>query len=139
MEQKNWSVVRRLVGYDRYSSHAALETLNHVYTLLRHYVNFFQPVMKLVSKTRHGAKVHKVYDTARTPYQRLVEAGMLMEAKQQHLAAMYHGLNPVLLLKQINENLEGLWTLAERPTPQSQGRIKANSVTVTSEATMALR
>ena len=65
VEQKNWSVVRRLVGYDRYSSRAALEALNRVYDLTRLYVNFFQPVMKLVSKTRHGAKVHKVYDTAR--------------------------------------------------------------------------
>ena len=61
MEQKNWSVVRRLIGYDRYNSRAALEALNGVYNLLRLYVNFFQPVMKLVTKTRHGAKVHKVY------------------------------------------------------------------------------
>ena len=60
MEQKNWSVVRRLIGYDRYNSRAALEALNHVYDLVRLYVNFFQPVMKLVDKTRHGAKVHKV-------------------------------------------------------------------------------
>ena len=50
VEQKNWSVVRRLVGYDRYSSRPALETLNRVYDLLRLYVNFFQPVMKLVSR-----------------------------------------------------------------------------------------
>jgi len=68
VEQKNWSVVRRLIGYDRYSSKAALEALNRIYYLTRLYVNFFQPVMKVVSKTRHGAKVHKVYDTARTPY-----------------------------------------------------------------------
>ena len=113
VEQKNWSVVRRLVGYDRYNPRAALEALNRIYSLLRLYVNFFQPVMKLVSKTRHGAKVHKVYDTARTPYQRLVEAGVLTEAKRQELLAIYHGLNPVLLLKQINENLERLWNLAE--------------------------
>lgn len=72
-------MVRRLVGYDRYNSRAALEALNRVYDLLRPYVNFFQPVMKLVSKTRHGAKVHKVYDTARTPYQRLLETGVLTE------------------------------------------------------------
>ena len=92
-------MVRRLVGYDRYNSRASLEALNGIYELLCLYVNFFQPVMKLVSKTRHGAKVHKVYDMARTPYQRLLEAGVLAEAKQQGLAAIYHGLNPVLLLK----------------------------------------
>jgi len=113
VEQKNWSVVRRLVGYDRYNSRAALEALNRVYNLLRLYVNFFQPVMKLVRKTRHGARVYKVYDTARTPYQRLLESDVLTEPKRQELLAIYHGLNPVLLLKQINENLERLWNLAE--------------------------
>ncbi|MEE8162537.1 MAG: transposase, partial [Anaerolineae bacterium] len=51
VEQKNWSVVRRVVGYDRYSSRAALERLNMLYDCLRLYVNFFQPVMKLVAKT----------------------------------------------------------------------------------------
>jgi hypothetical protein len=114
VEQKNWSVVRRLIGYDRYKSRAALEALNRVYDLLRLYVNFFQPTMKLVHKTRHGAKVHKIYDTAQTPYQRLLRSGVLAEAKQQALAATYHGLNPVLLLRQINERLESLWDLAER-------------------------
>jgi len=115
VEQKNGNVVRRLVGYDRYNSRSALEAINRVYNLLRLYVNFFQPTMKLVTKTMHGAKVHKVYDTAQTPYQRLVESGVLTEDKRQELATIYHGLNPVLLLKQINSNLEQLWRLAERP------------------------
>ncbi len=97
VEQRNWSVVRRLIGYDRYNSRAALEALNRVYDLTCLYVNFFQPVMKLVDKTRHGAKVHKVYDTAQTPYQRLLKAGVLTETKRQELAAAYHGLNPVSL------------------------------------------
>jgi len=118
VEQKNWSVVRRLIGYDRYNSRAALEALNRVYDLLRLYINFFQPVMKLKHKTRHGARVHKVYDTAQTPYQRLLEAGVLAEAKREELAATYRGLNPRLLLKQINGNLECLWRLAERPAHQ---------------------
>jgi len=128
--QKNWSVVRRLIGYDRYSSKAALEALNRVYDLTRLYVNFFQPVMKLVSKTRHGARVHKVYDAARTPYQRLLEAGVLTEAKRQELAAIYHGLNPVSLLKQINENLEHLWAMAEYPV-QQQRKVRTYQASVT--------
>jgi len=89
-----------------------LEAVNRIYDLLRLYANFFQPVMKLVSKTRHGARVHKVYDRAKTPYKRLLESGVLTESKQQELAATYHGLNPVLLLKQTNQNLECLWKLA---------------------------
>jgi hypothetical protein len=136
VEQKNWSVVRRLVGYDRYSSRAALETLNRIYALLRLYINFFQPVMKLMGKTRHGSKVRKVYDTAKTPYQRLLEFGVLTEEKQQELAATYHGLNPVLLLKQINENLECLWRLAERPRERDKPKSRNNSVTAIYEATI---
>jgi hypothetical protein len=130
VEQKNWSVVRRLVGYDRYDSKAALEALNRVYNLTRLYVNFFQPDMKLVHKSRNGAKVRKVYDKAQTPYQRLLAAGVLNEVKRQELAAMYHRLNPTLLLRQINQNLERLWGLARYPTTRSvKGKIKEASVT----------
>ena len=86
--------------------------------------------MKLVSKTRHGAKVHKVYDTTQTPYQRLLRSGVLTEAKKQELAATYHVLNPILLLKQINENLESLWKLAEHPAYQ-QRRVKTCEALVT--------
>ena len=115
VEQKNWSVVRRVIGYDRFSSKEAFKTLDDVYTLLRLYVNFFQPVLKLVGKSRHGAKVHKVYDTAQTPYQRLLKSGVLTEEKRQELAAIYGALNPVSLLRQIRKTVEYLWTLAERP------------------------
>ena len=114
VEQKNWSVVRRVIGYDRFSSKVAFKTLGDVYTLLRLYVNFFQPVLKLVGKTRNGARVHKVYDIAQTPYQRLLRSGVLTEAKNQELANIYGALNPVTLLKQIRQSVEHLWTLAER-------------------------
>jgi hypothetical protein len=116
VEQKNGNVVRRLVGYDRYASKAAYQCLERLYASVRLYTNFFQPTMKLVSKTRHGAKVHKVYDTARTPYQRLLESEVLTETKKQELATTYHYLNPVHILKQINDNLESLWKLAAHPT-----------------------
>jgi hypothetical protein len=114
VEQKNGSVVRRLVGYDRYSSRAALEALDRLYGLLRWYVNFFQPVMKLKHKSRHGARVHKVYDTARTPYQRLLESGALSPTQATRLAATYRALNPVLLLRQVHSAQEQLWRLAHR-------------------------
>jgi len=115
VEQKNWAVVRRAIGYNRYSSRPAFDCLNRIYLLQRLYVNLFQPVMRLVSKTRDGAKVHKVYDQARTPYQRLLEADALTEAKRQELAATYLRLNPVSLKKQIEDNLERLESLRERP------------------------
>ncbi|MBI2907453.1 MAG: hypothetical protein HYX92_07370 [Chloroflexi bacterium] len=120
MEQKNWTVVRQVVGYKRYSSRPALDCMNRIYLLLRLYVNFFHPMMnpELGSgKTRDGAKVRKVYDQARTPYRRLLDAGALTEAKRQELAATCDQLNPVLLLKQIESNVDRLDVLSEGPAP----------------------
>ena len=114
VEQKNGNVVRRLVGYDRYTSKAAFECLERLYYNTRLYMNFFQPTMKLRSKSRCGAKVHKVYETAQTPYQRLLRSGVLGETGRTEMAATYHALNPVLVLKHINGTLEQLWRLAER-------------------------
>lgn len=114
VEQKNWSVVRRTIGYDRFSSKAAFKALDDIYILLRLYINFFQPVMKLVGKSRNGARVHKVFDKAKTPYQRLLESGILTEGKKKELASIYSALNPAKLLKQIQRDVEHLWTLADK-------------------------
>ena len=131
VEQKNGNIVRRFVGYARYDSKTSYEHLGRVYDLVRLYINFFQPTMKLISKTRHGAKVYKVYDTAQTPYQRLMRAGILTEAKKAELATTYASLNPRLLLKQINDNLEKLWQLAVRPLGnRNYDAIRRASVTV---------
>jgi hypothetical protein len=119
VEQKNWSVVRRTIGYDRYSTKPSLETLNRLYQTLRLYVNFFQPTMKLYGKTRHGSKIHRVYAPAQTPYRRLLACGVLTEDKRQELAAIYAGLNPFLLRQRIDENLKQLWDLADKPGSQS--------------------
>lgn len=70
--------------------------------------------MKLVRKTRNGAKVHKVYDTAQTAYQLLLKSGVLTEDKKSELDNIYGALNPMTLLKQIRESVEHLWTLADR-------------------------
>jgi hypothetical protein len=107
-------VIRRVIGYDRFSSKAAFKALEDVYALLRLYINFFQPVSKLVRKSRHRTKVYKLYDTARTPYQRLLRSGVLMEDKKRELADAYGALNPVTLLKEIRRSVEYLCTLAER-------------------------
>jgi hypothetical protein len=114
VEQKNGAIVRRVIGRDRYSSKQSYETLNRIYYLLRLYVNFFQPAMKLVSKTRHGAKVHRVYDTALTPYQRVLKSGVIEEVSKVQINSIYAHLNPVRLLKQINDNVEHLWQLRDR-------------------------
>jgi hypothetical protein len=114
VEQKNGNIVRRVIGRDRYSSKQAYETINRVYYLLRLYMNFFQPTMKLVSKTRHGAKNCRLYDTAQTPYNRVLKSGVISEATKTQICSTYAHLNPVSLLKQINQNVEQLWQLRDR-------------------------
>ena len=120
VEQKNWSVVRRLIGYDRYSTREALEQLQHVHGLARLYFNFFQPVMKLVSKTREGAKVRKVYDRARTPYRRVLESTDLSDEARQSLTQLYNNLDPVSLRDQINRALDTLWSLTDQRLGRSR-------------------
>lgn len=114
VEQKNWQLVRKMVGYDRYATKAALGALGEVYEPLRWYVNFFQPLRKVVSRERVGARVKKRYDTARTPYQRLVASGVLSEEEQGKLRRLYLSLNPVALRAEVEAALERLWRLAER-------------------------
>jgi hypothetical protein len=114
VEQKNGNVIRRLVGYERYSSQLAYQSLQRLYFSIRLYLNFFQPTMKIISKTRQGAKVHKIYETAQTPYQRLQNLGLLNPTRKAQLEAIYSGLNPVRLLSQINANLSQLWKLSDR-------------------------
>ena len=121
VEQKNGNIVRRLIGHARYASKIAFVCLERIYALVRLYINFFQPTMKLISKTRHGAKVHKVYEPAQTPYQRLLKLGVLNKEKQAELAATYQGLNPVKLLNQINDNLNSLWKLADHTNSSVTG------------------
>ena len=71
VEQKNWTVVRRNVGYYRYDTPRELDLLNQLWPLVSTQVNLFLPQQKLLTKTRHGAKVIKTHDTARTPFDRL--------------------------------------------------------------------
>jgi hypothetical protein len=111
VEQKNGAIVRHLVGYDRYASKAAYAQLARVYRLVRLHGNFFQPTQKLLRKTREGAKARRVYDAARTPFQRLQDSGALDPAKQAELESVYRRLNPLQLRRQIDVELEQLWTL----------------------------
>jgi len=117
VEQKNGAIVRHLIGYDRFASKAAYAQLTRVYQLARLHVNFFQPVQKLVTKTRQGARVHRVYDRAQTPYQRLCASGVLAPATRDELAARYQRLNPLQLRRDLEAALDHLWTLAA-PDPR---------------------
>ena len=114
VEQKNWSVVRSYVGYDRYESAAALVQMRRVYELLRLYVNLYQPVMKLVGKEREGARVHKKYDVARTPYRRAEAAGVMQGEAVAHLEGLMAQWGPLGLRRRLEAELEQLWRLRVR-------------------------
>ena len=86
-------MVRQNVGYARYDTPAELEVLNELYASLRLYVNFFQPQMKLASKTRRGAKVTKRFDQARTPYQRALGSPHVVQEAKAALTRTYMELN----------------------------------------------
>jgi len=103
VEQKNYSVVRRAVGYSRYDTEEERNTLNELYGHLRLYTNFFQPVMKLIEKTRIGSKVIKKYDKPWTPYQRVLESPLVPDSKKQQLKEQYATLNPAELKRKITK------------------------------------
>jgi hypothetical protein len=116
VEQKNWTAVRQMVGYDRYEGPVACAALAALYEPLRLYLNFFQPVMVLIDKQRDGAKVKKRYDRAKTPYQRTLEAPTVPPEVKAHLRQLYLTLNPAALLRQIEAAQNALWKLALRPS-----------------------
>lgn len=101
VEEKNGSVVRRMIGYDRYEGRKAWNTLCKLYRELRLYVNFFQPSLKLLEKHREGAKVTRHYEPARTPYQRVLNSSVDAEIKNS-LTSQYQTLDAVGLLSKIN-------------------------------------
>ncbi len=112
VEQKNYSVVRRAVGYRRYDTPSELEALNELYAVLRLYTDYFQPSMKLIEKTRVGSKVRKKYDRARTPYRRVLESGAVPEQAKDELKRVYETLNPAKLGRQISRLQDRLDELA---------------------------
>ena len=120
VEQKHWSVVRKLIGYDRYESEAALGQLNRVYDLLRLWVNHWQPLLKLVGKERNGGKLTKRYDIAQTPYRRVLVAGVLSQQPLVLLEKEHASWGPASLRMQIEVEIEALWSLRERPSPHIQ-------------------
>jgi hypothetical protein len=103
VEQKNWSVVRRAVGYGRYDSPGQLELLNTLYTRLHLYINFFLPVMKVEEKVRLGSKVKRVYDDPLTPYARVLASDYVSDQDRAELREAYGYLDLIDLRRRIDE------------------------------------
>ena len=113
IEQKNWAVVRRLVGYDRLEL-AALPALERIHDLAYDYINFLHPVRKLVSKTRTGPRVTRRYDVAQTPFHRLLDSGALSRTMANQLRTRSKHIDPFRLKVQLEAAQRTLATRALR-------------------------
>jgi hypothetical protein len=124
VEQKNWSVVRRLLGYDRYETEATCAALQRVYAALRLWTNHWQPVFKLIGKERTGARVRKQYDRAQTPYRRVLARGVLTPAAQARLEQEHAATGPAAAWQAVDTAREALWRLPTG-TARSLGPVQA--------------
>jgi hypothetical protein len=109
VEQKNWDVVRKMVGYARFDTYEQLDIIKRIESLLSFYQNYFQPSQKLLIKERVGAKVKKKYDTAQTPCRRLLSRQDVPEQRKKTLLSTSRDLNPIQLLRSIQDLVSELY------------------------------
>jgi transposase InsO family protein len=115
IEQKNWTHVRKLLGWERYDRHEAVEAINDLYRHeLRLWLNLFLPSVKLVKKVRVGSKVRRVYDGPRTPFERVRECPQADREQVVRLEELRKSLDPFQLANTIERKLEGIYRLANR-------------------------
>jgi hypothetical protein len=121
VEQKNWAIVRTVVGYHRYDTPAELALLNKIWVLQSLLTNYFYPQQKLISKVRNGGKVIKKYDRATTPHRRAADHDGVSAEDKIILAETYTTLNPAAAQRQIQALTDRLLkiTTSKAHPPQS--------------------
>lgn len=121
IEQKNWTHVRKLMGWDRYDTTEAVEAMNDLYlNELRLFMNVFMPSMKLLRKERIGSRMKRIYDKPKTPLQRVIESKQGKPEKIAALMRLRDTINPFELSLTIEAKLEYLFSLAnKRHSPKS--------------------
>jgi len=115
IEQKNWTHVRKLMGWDRYDTKEAVEAMNDLYrNELRLFMNLFLPSMKLLKKQRIGSKLKRIYDKPKTPLQRVLDSKCGDPVKITKLKELQASLNPFELAQTIESKLQHIYSLANR-------------------------
>jgi hypothetical protein len=115
VEQKNWTHVRKLLGWQRYDSQVAVEAINDLYRHeLRLWLNLYLPSVKLVKKARVGSKVRRVYDAAQTPLERVLAGGQFKKDQAAELKKLHLSLDPFQLGKVIDQKLGRIYERANR-------------------------
>src|ERR1700737_4579223 len=124
VEQKNWAVVRTVVGYHRYDTAPELLLLNEIWQLQSQLTNYFYPQQKLVFKVRDGAKVTKKYDTATTPSRRAIDHPTMTEDRIASMARTHALINPAATQRQIQAlTAQLLKVTTSKSEPASRARI----------------
>ena len=108
VEQKNWSLVRRAVGYYRYDTLEELSILNELYASLNLYNNHFQPTQKMIQKTRDGTRIVKKYDKLATPYERVLNSPWIDCSKKDELRKVHETLDLYILKSNMAHSQESL-------------------------------
>lgn len=122
VEQKNGAIIRRFVGYDRFSGVVAGKLLGQLYQGIRLYVNYFQPSFKLLEKTREGAKVKRRYSKPMTPSDRILGHRMVSDEDKVALRSQLSTLDPLVLLHRIRDAQAGLAAISSPGYPNRPGR-----------------
>ncbi len=122
IEQKNGAVVRRFIGYERFSGVVAGQCLAQLFQAVRLFVNYFQPSFKLKSKKREGAKVKKFYHKPATPCERLLGHASVTEANKEKLRSDRSPLDPLELLHRIRDSQSALASLGSGELGSGLGR-----------------
>jgi hypothetical protein len=120
IEQKNWTHVRKLYGYVRYDTSAAVEAMNDLNRQeLRLFQNFFQPSVKLKKKVRIGSRLTRRYHAPQMPWKRVLASAYRDRDKVASLQALLKTLNPFELAKTVDRKLANIYRMSS--TPQRQG------------------
>lgn len=124
VEQKNWTHVRKLLGYVRYDSEAALGVINRLYrNELRWLQNLFLPSVKLLRKQRVGSRIRRYYDQPRTPLERVMECSQASPLVVARLKALRDRQDPFALSRSVDVQLERIHALANhRHSPRLEAR-----------------
>jgi len=130
VEQKNWTHVRKVVGYRRFDNTTELRLLNEIYGVLRLYKNFFLPTIKLASKTRVDGRIKRTYDAPRTPYERVMGSRQIDRKTKQHLRHIYETLNPADLHRRLEELRERLEQASASKTEVVRERRRGPDITL---------
>jgi len=113
IEQKNWTHVRKLLGYVRYDSAGAQAAIHALYRReLRLFQNLFLPSVKLIRKERVGSRVRRRYDVPRTPLERVLACPEIRPEVAAHLQQQREGLDPFALARAIEQQLDRIYALA---------------------------